>query len=274
VTRTANPAPGATAPEYDGTPAEPPARAAAADESLAVPEEHSDLDTLWAAHRAQIARQRTQIGRDARAVFRAMEGWGTHTNLEEDWVKTCQQSAEQYDSGRFLLERLGAERYMDPALMATIWGLRQRLNEELGATTHAERMLIDMAVLSYFNALRVQGWIGNLAMSIEHEFFAREAPSAKLKKQYGSEAVAGLHVEDMLQRYSEQLLPLLDRANRLLIRNLKAVRELKVGPLPNVSINNPSQVNVAAVQHNVAQPAPQAATSGRRARRVTPSLTE
>ena len=181
-----------------------------------------------------------------------MEGWGAHGTLEEDWVKTCQRSAEQYDSGRFLIERLGAERFLDPALMATIWGLRQRLVEELGTTTHAECMLIDCAVLAYYNTLRVQGWLGNLALSIEHEFFAREAPSAKLKRQYGSAAVEGLHVEDLFHQFSERLLPLLDRSNRLLIRNLKAVRELRQAPVPNVSVGTVSQVNVGAVQQNEA----------------------
>jgi hypothetical protein len=34
-------------------------------------------------------------------------------------------------------------------------------------------MLIDLAVMSYYNALRVQGWIGELALYIEHEFFCQ-----------------------------------------------------------------------------------------------------
>jgi hypothetical protein len=75
--------------------------------------------------------------------------------------------------------------------MATLWGLRQRLLEELGVTTAAESMLIDCAILGYSNVLRVQGWIGNMALHLEHEFFARESPSAKLKKEHGSSAVAG-----------------------------------------------------------------------------------
>src|SRR5687768_8990521 len=89
--------------------------------TTSVDQQRPDVDAHWAAHRADLERRRTQIGRDARAVFRAMEGWDTHGRLEEDWVKTCQRSHEEYDSGRFLIERLGAERFMDPALMATIW---------------------------------------------------------------------------------------------------------------------------------------------------------
>jgi hypothetical protein len=115
-----------------------------------------------------------------------MEGWDAVRGGEAAWVATCERARQDYDAGRFLIERLGAERFLDPPLMATLWGLRQQLLEELGATTRAECMLIDMAVLGYYNALRVQGWIGNLALHLEHEFFAREAPSAKFKREYGS----------------------------------------------------------------------------------------
>ena len=46
---------------------------------------------------------------------------------EEDWMLVCEESREAYESGGFLLERLGADRYLDPKLMATILSLRRRL---------------------------------------------------------------------------------------------------------------------------------------------------
>ena len=46
-------------------------------------------------------------------------------------------------------------------------------------------MLIDLAVMSYYNALRVQAWIGDLALHIEHEFFCQEGPTAKLQQKWG-----------------------------------------------------------------------------------------
>jgi len=58
-----------------------------------------------------------------------------------------------------LLDRLGAERYLDPTLMATILSLRQRFIAEWGITTAAETMLVDQALVSYYHTLRVQGWI-------------------------------------------------------------------------------------------------------------------
>ena len=47
-------------------------------------------------------------------------------------------------------------------------------------------------------------------------------------------------------------MPLLDRSNRILLRNLKALRALREGPVPSVSIGSAGQVNVAAEQVNTA----------------------
>ena len=55
-----------------------------------------------------------------------------------------------------------------------------------------------------------------------------------------------------MERLSEQLLPLLDRSNRMLLRNLKALRTLKQPPPPSVSIGQAAQVNVGQQQVNVA----------------------
>jgi hypothetical protein len=33
-------------------------------------------------------------------------------------------------------------------------------------------MMINLAVMTYANAVRVQRWIGDLALTIEHELFA------------------------------------------------------------------------------------------------------
>jgi len=99
--------------------------------------------------------QARQLRWNTRATYRAMEGW-QHVGSEEDWLKVCADSREQYESGQFLLERLGAERYLDPKLMATLLSLRQRVIAEWGITTAAEAMLVDLAVLNYYHALRVQ----------------------------------------------------------------------------------------------------------------------
>jgi hypothetical protein len=103
-----------------------------------------------------------QLRRTARATYRTMEGW-QRVASEQDWLRITEESREAYESGAFLLEQLGAQRHLEPKLMATILALRQRLIDEWAITTAAETMLMDLALLNYYNALRVQGWTGDLA---------------------------------------------------------------------------------------------------------------
>lgn len=209
----------------------------------------SDLETKLAVARAEDARRVERLRSNALSVHKAMEGWA-NVDGPEAWAALCTASGADYRSGRFLLERLGAERHLDPPLMATLWGLRQALLEESGAGTVAEAMVVDLAVLGFYHTMRIQGWIGDLALLIEHELFLQDAPSVRMKVRYGPEAVDGLEVEERLRRLGEQLLPLLDRANRMVLRNLKVLQELRRGPMPAVAIGRADQVNVAHQQVN------------------------
>src|SRR5205814_10645084 len=100
--------------------------------------------------------------------------------------------------------------------------------------------------------LRINGWVGNFAALIEHEFFGKQGLSAKFTDRYGwqNEKVRGLRVEDHVERIAEQLLPLLDRCNRMMLRNLKALKTMRTGPEPSVSIGSAGQVNVGQTQVN------------------------
>ena len=191
-----------------------------------------DTDDSNAQLRAALEKDRQQAQQlrwNTRATYRAMEGW-QHVGSEEDWRKVCADSREQYASGQFLLERLGAERYLDPKLMATLLSLRQRVIAEWGITAAAEAMLVDLAVLNYYHALRVQGWIGDLALHIEHEFFGQDALAEN--GQRPGRRPGRLSVKEDVRRLAEQFMPLLDRANRMFIRNLKAIKELRQGLVP------------------------------------------
>ena len=212
-----------------------------------------DADVYFAEYKKGLEQRHERLMTDARAVFRALDGWAA-VRTAEDWQESVRRAAEDLDSGGFLIERLGAERYVDPPLMAVLLTLRRRLIDEHGATTAAELMLIDSAVLSYYHLLRVNGWIGDLSIWLEREFFGRDKTlSAKLKDYYGTDRVRGLTVEEIVQRLVEQLMPLLDRSNRMLLRNLKALRVMREGSLPSVSIGTAGQVNVAAAQANAVQ---------------------
>jgi hypothetical protein len=80
---------------------------------------------------------------------------------------------------------VGAERYLDPKLMATLLRQRQSIIVEWGITNATETMLGDLAVVQYALALRVHGWIGDLAARIESEFFGDDA-FTEVVKGHGS----------------------------------------------------------------------------------------
>jgi len=212
------------------------------------PDGSFDHEVYFAEYRRGLAERRKRLMTDARAVFRAMDGWQS-VKTPDQWEATVRQAAEDLDCGGFLLDRLGAERYLDPDLMATLLVLRRRLIDEHQATTAAELMLIDSAVLSYFHTIRINGWIGNFAAQLEAEFFGHEKTlTAKVKGYYGADRVRGLTVEEIVQRMAEQLMPLLDRSNRMMLRNLKALQARRQPSSPSVSIGTAGQVNVAGVQ--------------------------
>ena len=103
--------------------------------------------------------------------------------------------------------------------------LRRRLIEEHGATTAAELMMIDVAVLSYYHTLRINGWIGDLAQWLEGEFFSKGSLTVRPQNapaDFGRrpDRLPPLWVEHIVERIREQLLPLLDRSNRVMLRNL------------------------------------------------------
>jgi hypothetical protein len=59
--------------------------------------------------------------------------------------------------------------------------LRRQLIVEYSAESAADLMCIDVAIISYFHVLRINGWIGNLAQCIENEFFGVEGLKVNYK---------------------------------------------------------------------------------------------
>jgi hypothetical protein len=134
--------------------------------------------------------------------------------------------------------------------MATLWQLRQGLLEEFGTTSPAMMMVVDLSVMAYYNALRVEGWIGDLALVIEQELFGEDALKVKLRHQYGAQ-FNGFAVEEHLHRLKEELLPLCERVNRQLLQNLQALQRGRPGSSPMVAIGQARNVNVAQQQVNI-----------------------
>ena len=210
-----------------------------------------DLDVYREEYERRVAARQELLLRDARASSRAMDGWDLVRDPDH-WEETYRRAADDLDGGSFLIDRLGAERHLDPTLVAVLLILRRRLVDQYGATGAAELMLIDLAVLSYYHCLRINGWIGNLAALVEHDFFDKEPLGVGLERRYGRGAreIRGLRAEEHVRRIGEQLLPLLDRSNRMLERNLRALKALREAPAPSVTIGTAGQVNLAAAQTN------------------------
>jgi hypothetical protein len=213
------------------------------------PDGEIDMDVFLAEYKRGLAERHRRLLGDARASYPAMADWGEVAGPEH-WQETVSKADAGLEDGSFLLERLGADRHRDPGLAAVVLALRRRLIDEQGATSAADRMLVDSAVLSYYQFLRVNGWIGNLGRLFDAEFFQLFAASAKLPGPFDSDAARPFRGEEVAERIAEQLMPLLDRSNRMMLRNLKALRERRQGPPPSVSIGAAGQVNVAAQQMN------------------------
>src|SRR5919108_4319430 len=106
-------------------------------------QDNADLAAEFQAARQADRQRYDELRKNARAVMRAFEGWG-QIRSEEEWLAACEDARERYQSGRFLLERLGAERFLSPEVMAILWQLRQSLLEEYGAESPTVTMLVDV----------------------------------------------------------------------------------------------------------------------------------
>ena len=210
-----------------------------------------DLATYQAEYKRGLAERQRQQVRDAQAILRAVDGW-TSVESPEDWERIVRQADEDLQTGAFMIERLGGQRYLDPSLVAALYVLRRQLIDEQGATTAAEFLMIETTLVAFYHQLRINRWIGDLAASVETELFGGASLGVRLDQRRGrGTTVRGLTVEELIQRMSEQLMPLLDRSKRMMLRNLKALREHRRLPGPNISINRAEQVNVGSQQLNI-----------------------
>src|SRR5689334_2702415 len=137
-----------------------------------------DWDVYKEVYRRGLAERQERLRSDARASFRAMDGWA-RVKDEDEWTTIVDQADEALATGKFFIDRLGAERNLDPELMAALIVLRRRLITEYRVTGAADLLLVDSALLAYYHQLRINGWIGGLAWHIEAEFFGSEGPRAK-----------------------------------------------------------------------------------------------
>ena len=179
---------------------------------------------------------------------------------QEEWDKFKQEALEGYVRGSFFMERIGRYREVDPTLAATLLNIRQAWIEEYDVKTVPEFILLDMALVSYYHYLRINTEIGDLEGSIEWDYFMLNAPIKTATKKEANirtfettgKGENRARVEDLVDRLKENLLPLLDRFNRMFIRNLKALRDLKRANV-QLNIGQVGQLNIGEKQINVSK---------------------
>ena len=174
------------------------------------------------------------------AVFRAMARFRDES--EQEYVERVLAG---FADGRFLVNRLGAAGVGDQELTVVLLDLRRRLMDEYGGVPAAV-MLIDRAVSAYQNLIRVEGWVGNLALRIEHEFFGQRGPNADFRDRYGREgrAIRGLSVEEHLAHLREGLIPLAERCGWIMREALAALDMLRAAPSQAVERSKPIRVSI------------------------------
>ena len=181
------------------------------------------------------------LNNNSMAVFRAMQRFRHEGEPEQvDRVLTS------FEDGRFLIDRIGAECALDQDLAVVLLDLRRRLINQYGEEP-AAIMLIDRAVSAYQEFVRVTGWVGNLSIHIEHEFFGRDGPSAEFRDRYGKESgsIRGLSVEQHLAHLRESLIPMAERCGRVMRDALAALDTLHHRPNGAVERSRPLKISLA-----------------------------
>ena len=179
-----------------------------------------------------------ELRQQAQATFAAMKG-NRALRRPEDWEAMFRKAQLDYQSGQFLLQRLGAERLLEPELMATLAQLRRELLAGIENPTAADTMSADIAIIAYRNLLRVQGWIGSICLTVERELFG-QAPLDQLQGH-----AVGKQLTEQISRLEQVLMPLLERCHRMIGRSI-AHLDARRGKLAttSVTVGQAAQVNV------------------------------
>ena len=166
--------------------------------------------------RVEMDQQFRRLKDESRAIFGLVKG-RPGVRSPQVWADLLEKAGDEIGSGKFLTRQLGAENYLAPEITAVLITLRQNLIAELGQPSTAKIMQIDAAIVAYFNLLRTQGWIGNLALVVERQLFGQEP----LNEIHGPQV--GDRLEEQLRRLAEIMMPLQDRAHRMMMRSLSAI---------------------------------------------------
>jgi hypothetical protein len=153
---------------------------------------------------------------NARVIFGQVNGHpGVRT--PDQWAEVMEKAGDDIGNASFIVRQLGAERYLDYETVAVLISLRQNLLSDIPKPRTADIMAVDAAVIAYYNMLRAQAWIGDLALLVERKLFGEKS----LFDAHGEETAR--RIEKTFQRIEQVLLPLQDRAHRMMMRSLASL---------------------------------------------------
>lgn len=192
------------------------------------------------------SQQHRELQQQAQSLFRTVKGLpGVAT--QQRWDALVEKAAIEYPNGQFLLERMGAKRYLDPELMAVLMHLRQQLLADIEQLTTIDHMHADSAILAYRHMLRIQGWIDSVCITFERELFGQ----ASLQEIHGE--LVGEKIDKQLRKIENDLMPLLHRSQKMLHTALSKLERRSARQAGSVSVNQAGQINIgSAVQNNKA----------------------
>lgn len=200
-----------------------------------------DPDPVAQCHIAKVQAEHDEqylaLRRRAQGMFAALKG-RTGVRSHEDFDKLLEKTRDDFDSGVFLVERLGASRFLDPDLTCVLIRIRDDLLSEIERPTAADRMHVDAAVLAYRNLLRIQNLINNSLMETERQLFGQTSLEEVLGQTEAKE------VECILEDVEQKLVPLLERCQRMMNRALDRLGPRNGANRPRISIGAAGQVNI------------------------------
>ncbi len=189
-------------------------------EAISDPMELDSEEARAAAHEERVhkelAVQFQKLKDESRALFGMVNG-RCGVQRAEDWAKVLEKAGDEIANGRFIVRCLGAERYLSCETVAVLLTYRQNLISDLKSASAADIMKVDTAVVSYYNFIRAQGWIGSLCLVTERELFGESA----LSEIHGP--AIGDRLAEQIDRLAERLIPLQERCQRMMLRALSAI---------------------------------------------------
>jgi hypothetical protein len=146
------------------------------------------------------------------------------------------------------MAHLGADRLIDPALTGMLLGMRRGLIEEVNAVSMSDYVLIDMVVIAFANAMRIQSMVGNTRSypGIRDVLPADAARALEEGLGYRPEDIRGLAVDDHVARLRDNLLPLAERFHRMAEAGIEALRRQRREP--SVEVERAAPVSLRIVR--------------------------